>query len=226
MEAQEDPDALPTLHANLLGLQAVLQRAVAAPAVQAASYPAPDRAETTPRTLGECFTAAQNAATEKETKKKKQDKAAETSAPIGGDYLTGAFPNHKEAPFMAWSEEFFRPLRKEDVERAFSTHLADPIADPCFKMPALGTHYMETWAAEDAAAAEEPQRELPETRQSARTRVPATAKGSNRGGNQGRGQKSVANSSKPQPQQVRGEVHSQPVHGCISFEFAAASLRR
>lgn len=191
----------PTVHDAIVSLQASLQRVVTSPAVQGAAFPLPERSAL-PKTLNDCFTTAQNAATEKDTKKKKQDKAAETAAPVGGDYLTGAFPNVKEAPFMAWSEEYFRPLRKEDVEQAFSNPqcLTDPMSDPAFKLPALGTHYTEVWAAEDAAAAEEPQRDMPETRHSTRARVPSTAKGGNKGAaHSQKQQKQTASAPKPPP---------------------------
>lgn len=214
MEQGESADALaqePTVHETLVSLQSALQRVVASPAVQAAAFP-PFGRSSLPKTLNDCFTLAQNAATEKETKKKKQDKAAETAAPVGGDYLTGAFPNVKEAPFMAWCEEFFRPLRKEDIEQAFGTHLTDPASDPAFKMPALGKHYTDVWAADDAAAAEEPQRELPETRHSTRTRVPSSAKGGNRAGSHSQKPQKQAASSQKAQQSVRAPIRTWGLH--------------
>jgi hypothetical protein len=147
-------DGEPTLNESLVALSAVLQRAVDAAQGPAFEGPLLERQNETPRTLVECFNLAQNAQAEKESNKKKKADDSR-GAPVGGEYLTGAFPNCKEAPFMAWAEEFFRPLRREDVEAALASHLQEPSRDPALRVPALGRHYTVTWQEEEVAAMEE-----------------------------------------------------------------------
>lgn len=129
---------------------------------------------------------------------------------------------------MAWSEEFFRPLRKDDIEQVFSAYLTDPSSDPAFKMPALGAHYTEVWAAEDAAAAEEPQRELPETRHSTRTRFPSSARGGRGGGGHASHQKhhkNTAGASKSQ-QAVRRIASPHTLLTPVAFFFHSKTCFR
>ena len=150
----DEPGEAPTSVAEALrSLGANIQRVCTAAARPEFSFPLAERQAETPKTLGECYTTAQNAANEKETKKKKNDQAGLSNAPVGGEYLSGAFPNVREAPFMAWSEEYFRPLRSEEVQQVLAMQMSDPAEDPIFRAPPLGRPYLTAWAEEDANAA-------------------------------------------------------------------------
>ena len=142
-------DALAELDAPIAALHAV---AAALPL----DFPLAERQEEAPATLADAQAASQNVQRDTSSRNRAGGGAGGGAAPRGGDYLTMAWPDARTQPFLAWCEDFFRHLRREDLDALFrgpgwpGGDLAD---DAAFRWPQLGEHYTTAWAVQDAELA-------------------------------------------------------------------------
>ena len=144
-------DALAELDVPIAALHA------AAAALPGLDFPLAERQEEAPATLADAQAAAsQGPQRDSHARNRAADARGGVAAPRGGCYLAGAFPDARTQPFLAWCEEFFRHLRRDDLDALFrgpgwpGGDLAD---DAAFRWPQLGEHYTAAWAVQDAELA-------------------------------------------------------------------------
>lgn len=151
-----DPPLLVDALAQLDGPLSALHTAAASRAADL-SFPLAERQQEAPATLADAQAAASQTVTrDAHGRSRAAETRAGVGAPKGGCYLTGAFPDARQLPFLAWTEDFFRHVRRDDLDALFrgpGWPGGDLTDDAAFRVPALGEHYTTTWAVQDAELA-------------------------------------------------------------------------
>jgi len=156
--AAEAEDDLP-LSEVLASLDAPIVALLESLSSPALDFPLAERQAEAPATLADAQALAASAVQRDSHGRTRvvEPRVGASGAPKCGCLLTGAFPDARAQPFLAWTEEFFRHVRREDLDsllRGPGWPGGDVASDPAFAVPPLGDHFSATWQQEDVAAAQ------------------------------------------------------------------------